>query len=288
MKKFTTFTLVIFTGTILSVYLLNLVSFNASQNRQDEKNITQVSTSTVGQSLPLATEAIDQSKQVPELPKTPFATPEIVLGNTDNSGSEVRHNSNNVVFRQPAIDVQKIIANMKQPASGGSVGISLDEVARHNSVQSCYLAINGNVYDVTSYLDYHPAGPGIILENCGKEVTGLFASIHSNRAWDLLARYKIGKLAKEQVQSGALSAKKLEVVLSELARALKRANPGLYIVSIKPTRNGFLAKVEYQGAFYELHINNSGKIVQQENENVEKNWEAWSGDLDDRSNGGSH
>jgi cytochrome b involved in lipid metabolism len=68
------------------------------------------------------------------------------------------------------------------------------EVAKHASANDCYLIINNKVYDVTSYIYQHPGGPDKIISNCGKEVTGIFAAIHSNFAWDLLKKYYIGDL----------------------------------------------------------------------------------------------
>lgn len=71
---------------------------------------------------------------------------------------------------------------------------TLAEVATHNSTNDCYFVIQNKVYDVSSYDKKHPGGSSTITDNCGTEVTGLFASIHSNRAWDLLGSYYIGEL----------------------------------------------------------------------------------------------
>ncbi|MCL5017313.1 MAG: cytochrome b5 domain-containing protein [Patescibacteria group bacterium] len=68
------------------------------------------------------------------------------------------------------------------------------EVAKHASASDCYLMINNKVYDVTSYIYQHPGGPSKIISNCGKEVTGIFAAIHSNFAWDILKNYYIGDI----------------------------------------------------------------------------------------------
>lgn len=72
---------------------------------------------------------------------------------------------------------------------------TLEEVATHNTASDCYLTIKNKVYDVSTYKEKHPGGSKIITDNCGGEVTGLFASIHSNRAWDLLGDYLVGTLA---------------------------------------------------------------------------------------------
>lgn len=72
--------------------------------------------------------------------------------------------------------------------------MTLDQVATHNSKKDCYIVIKNNVYDVSTFIPDHPGSPGKIISKCGQEVTGIFAEIHSNSAWDLLAKYKIGQI----------------------------------------------------------------------------------------------
>lgn len=71
---------------------------------------------------------------------------------------------------------------------------TLAQVATHATSSDCYLIINNNVYNVSDYLSRHPGGQSSIISRCGHEVSGIFASIHSNRAWDLLTNYKIGQI----------------------------------------------------------------------------------------------
>jgi len=68
------------------------------------------------------------------------------------------------------------------------------EIAKHSSKEDCYLIIDAKVYDVSTYIGKHPGGSKSITSRCGEEVTGIFASIHSNFAWDLLNDYYIGAL----------------------------------------------------------------------------------------------
>jgi L-lactate dehydrogenase (cytochrome) len=42
------------------------------------------------------------------------------------------------------------------------------EVAKHNTRESCWVIVQGRVYDVTDFLEDHPAGPSIILRYAGK------------------------------------------------------------------------------------------------------------------------
>ncbi|KAF2860273.1 hypothetical protein K470DRAFT_217448 [Piedraia hortae CBS 480.64] len=53
-----------------------------------------------------------------------------------------------------------------------------DEVAKHNSRESCWVIIHGRVYDVTDFLPDHPGGPNIILKHAGGDATEEFDPIH--------------------------------------------------------------------------------------------------------------
>lgn len=77
-------------------------------------------------------------------------------------------------------------------------GITMAEVAMHNSKASCYTTIDGSVYDVTSWIDQHPGGADAILSLCGKDGTAAFADQHGGqrRPANELAGFKIGELAK--------------------------------------------------------------------------------------------
>lgn len=46
--------------------------------------------------------------------------------------------------------------------------IDASEVAKHNSIHSCWVIIAGNVYDVTGFLNEHPGGPQSILIYAGQ------------------------------------------------------------------------------------------------------------------------
>jgi cytochrome b involved in lipid metabolism len=76
---------------------------------------------------------------------------------------------------------------------------SLAEVTEHNQEKDCWMAIEGQVYDITSYLPMHPSDPEIVMPWCGKEAsqawqTKTIGRPHSSRAMHLLNRYLIGKL----------------------------------------------------------------------------------------------
>ena len=49
--------------------------------------------------------------------------------------------------------------------------ISYDEVWRHNGRHSCWVVIDGKVWDVTTLLPNHPGGTNAILDNAGTDVS---------------------------------------------------------------------------------------------------------------------
>ncbi|CRG88625.1 L-lactate dehydrogenase (cytochrome) [Talaromyces islandicus] len=52
------------------------------------------------------------------------------------------------------------------------------QVAAHNSKDSCWVIVHGKAYDVTDFLPEHPGGSKIILKYAGKDATEEFEPIH--------------------------------------------------------------------------------------------------------------
>ncbi len=57
---------------------------------------------------------------------------------------------------------------------------TLAEVAEHNSKDDCWLAIDGRVYDVTTWLAEHPGGSAIVMLSAGTDATELFGNFHND------------------------------------------------------------------------------------------------------------
>ena len=57
-------------------------------------------------------------------------------------------------------------------------GYTMEKVRANNNEVSCWSVIDGNVYDLTSWIASHPGGKGNILSLCGKNGTAEFASKH--------------------------------------------------------------------------------------------------------------
>ena len=57
-------------------------------------------------------------------------------------------------------------------------GITAAEVALHNTASDCWSVVDGNVYDLTTYLPRHKGGPGVLAAICGKDGTSAFTGQH--------------------------------------------------------------------------------------------------------------
>ncbi len=83
-------------------------------------------------------------------------------------------------------------------SGNGAEGIfTLAEVADHADRSSCWAAINGNVYDLTTWIGQHPGGADRILSICGTDATAAFTTQHNGqqRPEAELATFQIGTLS---------------------------------------------------------------------------------------------
>jgi len=102
----------------------------------------------------------------------------------------------NYLAAKPEMNTGSSGTMIAQVAKQSPPTYTITEVAKHNAVHDCFIAVNGKVYDITSYFGKHPAGDKIMLPHCGKETSRIFASIHSNFAWNLLTDYYIGDIVE--------------------------------------------------------------------------------------------
>ena len=73
----------------------------------------------------------------------------------------------------------KEAAETEAPASKGDAkAFSLDDVAKHNKKDDCWVVVDGQVLDVTSFLLDHPGGEKAILLYAGRDATEEFNMLH--------------------------------------------------------------------------------------------------------------
>jgi uncharacterized membrane protein len=82
-------------------------------------------------------------------------------------------------------------------ASAGATRHAMTEVKQHSSATSCWSVVDGEVYNLTDWIDRHPGGAKRILAMCGTDGSSAFHSQHGNtgRAATILDGYAIGKLS---------------------------------------------------------------------------------------------
>jgi len=76
--------------------------------------------------------------------------------------------------------------------------ITLEELRQHRDAKSLWLAIHDTVYDVTKFMEEHPGGEEVLLEQAGGYATDAFEDVgHSTDAREMMEKYAIGKLVNE-------------------------------------------------------------------------------------------
>lgn len=61
------------------------------------------------------------------------------------------------------------------------------------------MIIHNNIYDVTAFLNEHPGGEEVLLEQGGRDGTENFEDVgHSSDAREMMNKYKVGELVEEE------------------------------------------------------------------------------------------
>lgn len=83
------------------------------------------------------------------------------------------------------------------PSAGAAKSYSLATVAKHGTQADCWAVVDGNVYNLTSWISKHPGGSDKIIAMCGKDGSAAFNGQHggSSDVKKRLATFKIGTLA---------------------------------------------------------------------------------------------
>ncbi|MFO0718451.1 MAG: cytochrome b5-like heme/steroid binding domain-containing protein [Candidatus Paceibacterota bacterium] len=68
------------------------------------------------------------------------------------------------------------------PTTQTASSFTMAQVQTHNSKTDCWSAINGKVYNLTSWIGQHPGGQGAILSICGKDGSPAFNDQHGGQS----------------------------------------------------------------------------------------------------------
>jgi cytochrome b involved in lipid metabolism len=91
------------------------------------------------------------------------------------------------------------------PGATPDSGISVAEVQKHNTAKDCWTVVNGNVYDLTSYISKHKGGAAVLTAICGKDGTKAFSGQHAGASKPNadLSSLLVGPLAGSTTGSGS-------------------------------------------------------------------------------------
>mmetsp|Transcript_7516 Transcript_7516/g.13024 ORF Transcript_7516/g.13024 Transcript_7516/m.13024 type:complete len:92 (+) Transcript_7516:124-399(+) len=71
--------------------------------------------------------------------------------------------------------------------------LTMEEVTKHASAYSCWVVLDGHVYDVSQFHARHPGGANTITRHAGKDITDLFNSVHPHNKASM-QRWLLGPL----------------------------------------------------------------------------------------------
>lgn len=128
--------------------------------------------------------ATEQTQSTNNVPAEPAGTSDTVETNTQPTNNEPAMSPNTT---EPAIPSDTV-----EPAPPG---ISLSDLASHDSRSDCWIGYRGKVYDVTSYVPKHPGGAQQIIPLCGtaSEFEKAFSKQHGTSKVNILEREGIFK-----------------------------------------------------------------------------------------------
>ncbi len=78
--------------------------------------------------------------------------------------------------------------------AAASTTIAVADLAAHSTQADCWVAVDGNVYDLTAFVDQHPGGSEKIIELCGTDGSSAFRGEHGTqqKPAEVLAGAEIG------------------------------------------------------------------------------------------------
>jgi len=75
------------------------------------------------------------------------------------------------------------------------------QVAEHNSSKSAWIILDNKIYDITKFLDEHPGGEEVLLEQAGGDGTESFEDVgHSSDAREMRKQFLVGEIAPTEKQ----------------------------------------------------------------------------------------
>jgi len=104
---------------------------------------------------------------------------------------------NNDVVSQPNVSDNVMSDNTSEGVISDTPSeYTMTDVSLHNNESNCWTAINGFIYNVTSWIPQHPGGRDKIISLCGIDGSSAFNSQHGEQARPAseLENFRIGVL----------------------------------------------------------------------------------------------
>jgi cytochrome b involved in lipid metabolism/uncharacterized membrane protein len=117
-------------------------------------------------------------------------------GEVSASGSAGSSGEGDESAEGPEEDSDEDGATAAPNAVAATTTIAVADLAAHGTQADCWVGIEGNVYDLTAYVDKHPGGSDKIVELCGSDSTSAFTGQHGSeqKPAAVLAGAQIGVL----------------------------------------------------------------------------------------------
>lgn len=72
--------------------------------------------------------------------------------------------------------------------------VSAAEMAKHSVPGDLWMAIDGDVYNVSKFAKLHPGGAAILEQYAGTDVSSIFYELHRKDVLNKYTRLKVGRL----------------------------------------------------------------------------------------------
>ena len=136
-----------------------------------------------------------------EVGATPKASPTPSLSLSPSASSSPTDSPSTTAEATPSTEPSATPSRIGTPPATSAFvpeeGYSMDMVAEHGTADSCWVAVDGFVYDVTDWIPQHPGGPERIIPLCGTDATTAFGTQHGDASLpnQRLSQVLLGPLA---------------------------------------------------------------------------------------------
>ncbi|WVQ94419.1 hypothetical protein IAU59_001498 [Kwoniella sp. CBS 9459] len=100
----------------------------------------------------------------------------------------------------------------QQPAEASTAPVqpegtySLAQLKEHNTRESLWMLLHDKVYDITAFMDEHPGGDEVLVEEAGRDATEAFEDVgHSDEARAMLPKMLLGDFYGEKTSKSKKS-----------------------------------------------------------------------------------